>query len=41
MGAVDTIEQQAADSQTDLTATIDPAVVAAAQELPDCQGVLN
>ncbi len=39
--AVDAIEQEAAESQTDLTAAIDPAVIAAAQELPDCQGVLN
>ncbi len=39
--AVDTIEQQASDSQTDLTASIDPAVLESARQLPDCQGVLN
>jgi len=39
--AIDAIEKEASDAQPSTMADVDPAVLAAAKELPDCQKVLN
>ena len=39
--AIDAIEKEASDAQPSTFADVDPAVLAAAKELPDCQKVLN
>ena len=40
-GAIDAIEKEASDAQPNTMADVDPAVLAAAKELPECQKVLN
>jgi hypothetical protein len=40
-GAIDAIEKEASDAQPSTMADVDPAVLAAAKELPECQKVLN
>ena len=39
--AIDAIEKEASDAQPNTMADVDPAVLAAAKELPECQKVLN
>jgi len=39
--AIDAIEKEASDAQPSTMAGIDPAVLSAATELPECQKVLN
>jgi hypothetical protein len=39
--AIDAIEKEASDAQPSTMADVDPAVLAAAKELPECQKVLN
>lgn len=39
--AIDAIEKEASDAQPTTMADVDPAVLAAAKELPECQKVLN
>jgi hypothetical protein len=39
--AIDAIEKQATDAQPNTIADVDPAVLAAAKQLPDCRKVLN
>ena len=40
-GAIDAIEKEASDAQPNTMADVDPTVLAAAKELPECQKVLN
>lgn len=40
-GAIDAIEKEASDAQPSTMADVDPAVLAAAKELPECEKVLN
>ena len=39
--AIDAIEKEASDAQPNTMADVDPAVLAAAKELPECEKVLN
>jgi hypothetical protein len=40
-GVIDAIAKEASDAQPNTMADVDPAVLAAAKELPECQKVLN